>query len=340
KNYFAPGSEFANVFNLVMALGIVKALYHISGDPEVEEFLYKELMGNRKYLDKVVEAESSKEVDYIFMGVKTNFSNVNMIAIALFLNVFYENDPEVLAIMRDFMEKRWWDSEGVLQSVVNLKQPYFHALYLAMTDKGTKKEIVDEAAALLGAFSLEPYLNEERINCDEDELKAKKCLAIDGKTELIIQPNTNRGGWPVAYEALDPSIRPPSDFNARTDPFEVNGGGGKRINPGGDLHAAYWLLRYLDWMETGDAAVSQFARKHMPVGGYTDIPEEFEADTVEPADDITDVAEIVPETVEKKGGGCEIGHGSLISAFLLIFSLLVFFRIRRSGIPSATRSMK
>ena len=107
----------------------------------------------------------------------------------------------------------------------------------------------------------------------EQEVQAGECLAVDGKTVIDLQAETNRGGRPIATEALDPSIRPPSNFNARTDPFEVNGGEGSGLNPGGDLNSAYWLMRYLPERGPGEAAVSPLAREHMPVGGPPPQPD-------------------------------------------------------------------
>jgi hypothetical protein len=338
-----PDSGMYNVFNLIMGIGILKGLYHVSGDPEAEKFLYEELLGKRKYLENVPTKDTQGGTDYIYMAVKTNFSNVNMIAIALFLNIFFEKDSEVLSKMREFMEHRWWNYEGVLQTARSLKQPYFHALYLAMTDRGTDQQIADEAAKYLKMFSLEPYVNEPRINCDEQELEAKKCIAIDGKTVLTIQPELNRGGWPVATEPLDPTIRPGSDFDARTDPFEVNGNGSTRINPGGDLNTAYWLLRYLPVQEKGKAVQSKFARDHMPVGGFPVKPEEDEIqqeDAIPEAEDIqtNDIfqEQIITEKEtdaalpgKKTGGGCSMSsQTSSIFVMILIFSVFLVFNRR------------
>ncbi|NOZ01855.1 MAG: hypothetical protein GXP54_08210 [Deltaproteobacteria bacterium] len=333
KVYMAPGSPIYNVFNLIMGLGIVKGLYHVCGDAESEAFLYQELLGKRDYLGMLPKPGDSETLDYLYVGANTNFSNVNMIAIALFLNIYFENDPEVLDVFRTYMEKRWWDEPGVAQSAIHDKQPYFHALYEAMTDKGSDPARTQEAAALLKAFTLDPYTDEQRLNCDDGELAAGKCTAIDGATVLTLQKSPNRGGHPVATQALDPSIRPPSNFDARTDPFEVNGGGGgKGLNPGGDLHAAYWIMRYLPVRKAGDAAVSPEARVHMPVGGPLSPPEGLVSDATQPADNAPPTSESVAmDTNDNPGGGCSAdgpaGNGGwpvpllLMAAFAMVATL-------------------
>lgn len=336
KTYFPPDSDFINVFNMIMALGIVKGLYHVSNDPEAERYLYEELLGKRGYLDYIPVTEGGSSLDYIYMGAKTNFSNVNMIAIALFLNIYFENDQEVLKKMRAFMENLWWNRKDTLQSAINLKQPYFNALYLAMTDKGTDFYLVKETAKLLKAFNVELYLNEERINCDEKELQAKECIAVDEKTVLKIQDEVNHGGHPVAFEALDPSIRPPSDFDARTDPFEVNGGGGKRINPGGDLNSAYWMLRFLDEQKPGNGARSPFVRKHMPVGGWKSEAEAIQLEKILEETDMWEISDEQPissetkEESDKDSGNkaCMFSHNrnNLCYFFIVIVFLIICFR--------------
>ncbi|MGM0577972.1 MAG: hypothetical protein ACQEXJ_19755 [Myxococcota bacterium] len=72
--------------------------------------------------------------------------------------------------------------------------------------------------------------------------------------------------WHVFYVAtggegiVARGIRPPSNFDARSAPFKVNGGGGDRLNPGGDLLASYWIARYMQVNAPGETNVSPFAR--------------------------------------------------------------------------------
>jgi len=165
---------------------------------------------------------------------------------------------------------------------------------------------------------------------------------VDGKTVIQVSELTNRGDHPIAVEPLDPSIRPPSNFDARTDPFEVNGGGGRSIMPGGDLQAAYWLLRWLDVREPGEIARSPNARMHRPAvevpadpapeaGG--DVPGTEDAEAAEDAAARTDVPETdgsegtvyqpEPQTGSSSGcmagawGGAWAGFLPALAAFLL-----------------------
>jgi hypothetical protein len=165
------------------------------------------------------------------------------------------------------LEDGWWDREGERHSASRSKQPLWHAVYASVTDEGVSGALVEELADLLLGFDLGPYWNDERINCDEDELDQGECLAVDGSTVITLAGQPDDGRW-MATEALHPSIRPPSNFDARSNPFRVNGGGGLRLNPGGDLLAAYWIGRYMQAESPGASNQSPNARDHGPVAAW------------------------------------------------------------------------
>ncbi len=86
-------------------------------------------------------------------------------------------------------------------------------------------------------------------NCDAAEIGQGSCLAIDGQTAITLDSVPGWGGGPVARDPVPKSLRPPSNFEWRSDPRGVNGGGSNRLNPGGDFLAAYWPLRRLGLVE-------------------------------------------------------------------------------------------
>jgi hypothetical protein len=263
--YFEEGTSF-NRFNTIMAIGIIEGLFHVSGDPELESYLYEDLLDERGFLDMLTATQSEGAIDYVYLGINTNWDDPDMTAIALWLGIYLERDPEVTDVLRSYLENGWWDREGESFLAKNAKQPLWNVIYMTLTNRGVNAALVDASADLLLGFSLGPYWNDQRINCDSDELAAGQCLAIDGKTILTIA-GQDSGGTYMASEALHPSIRPPSNFNSRSNPFEVNGGGGNRLNPGGDLLAAYWIGRYMQLTASGEVNLSPFARSHMPLGG-------------------------------------------------------------------------
>ena len=84
--------------------------------------------------------------------------------------------------------------------------------------------------------------------CDEDEIAARTCIAVDGVTVINIPPLDARGDKPAAFEPLPMRIRPPSNYYWRSNPYEVNSeaphGEGDRMVGGVDFRFAYWMGRW------------------------------------------------------------------------------------------------
>jgi len=319
ESIYLPSSF--NRFNLLLAIGALEALFHVTGDPVIEEYLYKELLADRGFLEMVL--DERKAIDYIYEGRATNIDNPDMTAVALFVALFVEPDAEVASVLRQYLETGLWDVEGEIFTARVAKQPLWHMVYMASTDQGVSQALVDETADLLEGFSLGPYWNDERINCDEQELEAMHCIAIDGATELTLIGNGERGGM-LASEALHPRIRPPSNFDSRSHPFAVNGGGGMRLNPGGDMLGTYWMGRYLQHNAAGEVNLSAFARDHMPVGGGdadsdadTDVDTDTDSDTDSDAD-------------SDSGSGCNAAGGAAQDAAVLGLMAVLWLIRRRS----------
>lgn len=297
KIYLPEDTDSYNLFNLFMAIGTLKAMHHVSGDPEIEAFLYEELLGRRGFLEKARDWRGDNAFNYIYMDKNTNTDNPDLTSVALFITLFCETDPEIRAVWQDFLEEGWWNREGQFQTAARSKQPFWHAIYLAMTERGTSKALVEELSNLIKGFPMGPYWDDRVQNCDAEELAAMKCVAVDNKTILNLVKVEN--GNALADEALDPRIRPPSDFNARSNPFGVNGGGnGLRLNPGGDILAAYWMARYFNARETGESQVSAHARDHMSVWSETEpTPETTPEEKPDAIDDSGDQDATEPETI-------------------------------------------
>lgn len=322
KIYATPDQGIYNLFNLMMSWGIVKGLLHISGDPDLEAFLYEDLLADREYPAKLNKEHEDQALDYIFVGFNTNTDNPDMTAVALWLALYTENDPETAAHLRKFMENSWWDRPAEHHSARLSKQVYWHAIYLTLTAEGADPALIEELRDLLEGYELGPYWNHQRINCDDGELEAGECLAVDGKTVLTIEGLNEQWGW-LATEALHPSIRPPSNFDARSNPFEVNGGQTgdvTRLNPGPDLLAAYWIARYQQANAAGKANVSPFARDHMPIGGWPDQP-----DVVDASQDAVSDVPAVPDTGPSSNGGSSCAAGSSKGADTPVVFLIVAF---------------
>ncbi len=311
KIYMPEDSATFNRFNTVAAIGVMKGLYHVSGDPELERYIYRDMLEEREFLDMLSREKGA--VDYIYLGKGTNFDDPDMTAVALWLALYTEKDPEVRAPLENFLEHGWWAPEDeAVFCASRSKQPLWNIIYLTITENGANQSLAEQTASLLTGFSLGPYFNDRVENCDEDEIATGECTAIDGQTVLHLVGKTGSGDW-MADEALDPRIRPPSNFNARSNPFVVNGGGGKLLNPGGDLLAAYWMGRYFELSEAGSANISPNARDHMPLGGWPD-------------GGMTDGG--TGSTDDSGGCSCSHTHQKTPAVFLLMLLLLAIRRTR------------
>jgi hypothetical protein len=258
-------STIRNGFNAAMALAIVRAAYHVSGDPDLGRYYYEELVGRRD-----LPAQMAQNAGALFVGVPTNYSNANMLAISLALLGRIETDPYVRQRLDQTLAKQFWDT-GDSRDVSHVKQAWFDAVWGAYASAGDKGILDARIRENLGGFQDAPAFNRERINCDMQELMAGTCLAIDGKTTIVLAQGSGWNGKEVAADIVPMSVRPDSNFLWRSDPHQVNGGGSNRMNPGGDFVAAYYLARVSDTQAFSNR--SPFARPPLPYergGGETD----------------------------------------------------------------------
>jgi MYXO-CTERM domain-containing protein len=232
-------SALKNGFNAAMALGVVRAAYHVSGDAEIGRYYYEELVGRRD-----LPRDMASNAGGAFVGAGTNFSNVNMLALSLALLGRTETDPYVRAKLDETLAKQFW-STGDTRDVSHTKQAWFDAVYASYATGASP--VGDRIHENLLGFQDAPAFERDRTNCDDAEIASGTCLAVDGTTTLKLMKDRGWGGGVVADAVVPMSVRPDSDFQWRSDPFAVNGKGDPTLmDPGGDFLAAYWLARLSD----------------------------------------------------------------------------------------------
>lgn len=249
--------EPSNGFNAVMSLGMLRTLYHVSGEPKIWA-RYHELITKRRYLE-VMERSLA---ELVYFGEITNYSVVNMAFIAAYGLLRYEPDPELALRVRRIVEAQLYDV-GVDRDARGLGMSFFDLIFAAFREDGIEgigAEAVADALRMLEAHAAAPYWDDRVQNCDLAEIEALDCELLDG-TRIRISPRRGYGGERVvAVEPVPVAVRPPADYMWRSDPHEVNGGGKDRMNYGGDFHAAYWLGRYIQASSSGLDNVSPIAR--------------------------------------------------------------------------------
>ena len=252
-----------NGFNSVMALGVIKTIAFITGGQRFKDF-FDELIEQEDFLRYV-----DQTYKFVNVGPYTNWSNINMAFCAIYPLLRYEAENDLFEYWQAVLQDDLWDSYFPGWPVSRTHQGYFAVIHAAFAQDGTDNTAADWAAEDLSGFPVPPYWNAPYIeNCDEDEIAAGVCLAVDGTT-VIELAGIDIGGqfyfWPghgddpQAQEPVPRNVRPPSNFNWRSSPYEVNGGGGWRLNPGGDFHGAYWFGRYLRRGNTARINVSSNA---------------------------------------------------------------------------------
>jgi len=235
----SAGASNQNGWNALAALGVVRTLLHITGDPALRAFYYDQLIGERDFPRLMVSGPAHVGAMYQDGAAgDTNFSNVNMAFVSAWGVLRYETDPDLRARFHQVFASELWDLDHPHDGA-SIQQAFFNLIRSGLG--GDDPAVTAAAADQLGEFVAPPYFDYAVENCDAGELAAGSCVAIDGETEItLIEPGDDH-----SRTALPKRLRPPSNFEWRSDPRSVNGGGGIRLNPGGDLRSAYWLGRIL-----------------------------------------------------------------------------------------------
>lgn len=304
-----------NGFNAVMSLGMMRTLYHITGDTDVGEHYYR-LIEERGYLDA-----AELNITLVYVGTITNYSNVNMAMVAMYGLLRYETEMLYALRARGILETLLY-APGENREAAGLGQSWFDFLYAGFRVGGNGSDgasAVTRGIQTLREFDMPPYWQTDVINCDEAELAAMSCVAVDGVTPITIAETLGRGGIPVATEPLPKRLRPDDNFEWRSDPHRVNGTAGSRLNPGGGFHGAYWMGRYLQQGDSGFHNVSPLARERTPVPPPTDGGVVDDASVPLDAGVAVDAAGVDAGEVTDGGGGCSVGSLGVTGWWVLLF---------------------
>ncbi|HUT52229.1 MAG TPA: fibronectin type III domain-containing protein [bacterium] len=236
-------------FEAIMGLGFIRVLYHITGDEKLRAYYYDELIERRRWHEFILESPWTMAD----MGYATNFSNVNMVFVAYYNAIRYESDPAVRLNLQMSLETVLWDN-GNIRQPREMQQPWYDFIYASLRYGGNPAAEVAGGIQTLEQWPEPPNFNDPVINCDPDEIAQGWCLAINGVDVIeLAPPEFRQAGDLVAEQVVPRRVRPHSNFDWRSNPYSVNGGGnGRQLNPNGEMLAAYWMGRY---MRTGTSPV-------------------------------------------------------------------------------------
>jgi len=238
-----------NGFYTIMALGVLGVLAEVAGDPDLDTYLYRDLIEHREF------AQIAREnLLLVNMEEVTNFSNYNMAFDGAWLSLRFIEDEQARADLREALATQLYDTPGKKFQPVEQQQSFYDLVYIAgMCDASADspcktepdQEAIDRAVETLREFPEPPFFEYERINCDEAEIQSGSCVAEDG-TQLTVLGEVGRNGDLITAEPLPMRIRPPSNYYWRSNPYKPNGGSaGSGMYAGPDFRLAYWMGRFI-----------------------------------------------------------------------------------------------
>ncbi len=240
-----------NGFYTIMSLGIIGALADVASDPEIDAYLYDQLIDQREFA--IIARDNMLEVN---MQEVTNFSNFNMAFDGAWLALRHiRQDEDARAAIREAVAVQLYDTPGKSFQPVETGQSFFDLTYVtgdcdASSEWGCRNEpdqaAVDRAIQTLREFPAPPFWEFERINCDQQEIDSGDCVAIDGQTALTVLGEVGRNGDLIVAEPLPMRLRGPSNFYWRSNPYSPNGGSdGPGMFAGPDFRLGYWMGRWV-----------------------------------------------------------------------------------------------
>jgi hypothetical protein len=243
---YLPGAQ--NGFQALMALGIVGAFGYVAELPDIDGYVYDQLIGQRK-----LDTMARDNLIGVDQGTMSNYSNYNMAFDAGWLAHRYLCQDAPRAVVRTAVETSLYARPGKTRQPAEQKMTMYDFTYVTAHGGATPEQplgTVDEDAVTRGLETMQqfpdaPFWEVGVTNCDDAEIAASLCTANDGTT-LHLLGYVGRGGTLVSAEPVPMKTRPPSNYFWRTDPYLVNGGGdGTRLLPANDLRFTYWMGRWV-----------------------------------------------------------------------------------------------
>jgi len=248
RSLYVPG--FNNGFHAIMALGIVGSFVYAAEDPELDSYLYEELIKERD-----IPRIAAEDMIYINMGSGSNWSNYNMALTSAWLAHRYINDEYTRAKVKESIDVQLYDTPGADYKPVEQKMSLYDFIYAASEVNVTAFQLPDgeipqtafaNGMETLRGFHNAPYWDFPVVNCDESETANPPCQCeLNDGTMVTYLGNVGRGDADMCDQAIPRSVKHPDNYEWRSNPYRPNGGGdGSGLMSGVDFRIAYWLGRY------------------------------------------------------------------------------------------------
>ncbi len=248
--------DFENGFHATMALGIVAAWVFVTGDPDLEAWLYDDLIGRRGF-PQIIAEQASILLD---MGIKSNYSNYNMAFTGIWLAFRYLEDPDALATLRTAVRDQIYARPDHTRQPDEIGYSFYDFIYAAgragmnpWWPMATEPEAdaVARGVTTLREFSDAPYWDFGKVlcpeavcDCDDTSVDNQECTALDG-TELTVLGCIGRNCDLITLEPIPMRTLGPSNYHWRSNPYRPNReGSGASLLPAVDFRIAYWMGRH------------------------------------------------------------------------------------------------
>ncbi len=232
-----------NGMNAVMSLGITAALARASQDPEAATWIADQLLAERDLPGLIAEY-----VTVIDIGRGNNYSGHNMAFLGGYLVERHLCDPAARAAVGQGMKALYHRPDRDWQPIEQGQALYdLVAAKAALDADGTLDEdAVSRMVSTLSAFPAAPYWDLGTAHCDADEIEAGACLAEDGTTMIPLADGPGRNDALVSSAPIPWSIRPPSNYHWRSNPYQVDrGGDGTTLLSAVDFRFVHWSARWM-----------------------------------------------------------------------------------------------
>jgi len=242
--------SFKNGFHAIMALGTVGAFVYAASDPELDSYLYDELIKERD-IPKI----AAEDMIYINMGSGSNWSNYSMALTSAWLAHRYIDDEYTRTKVKESIDVQLYDTPGEAFKPVEQKMSLYDFVYAASEVNYTAFNLPDgtvpqtafaNGMETLQGFHNAPYWDYQVINCDETETANPPCpCELNDGTVVTYLGLVGRGDADMCDQVIPRTVKHPDNYEWRSNPYRPNGGGdGSGLMSGVDFRIAYWLGRY------------------------------------------------------------------------------------------------
>ncbi len=244
-------SHSLNGFSSLLALSILRTVYHMTGDVRFDDFYADTLLCERGE-HNTFRNTFTLEVYVPLLYYWNNYFNFHMAWVAIFNLLRFEPLPAYRQLYQEALEDRMWTDPNGYKDVKEWRHIEYSMMYLALKAGGYDpfhpEDILafDDMLLSMEEYPPSPFWDHPVDACGDDneqccepgEFPCTKKYRIDGIRTSF--------GRLSATEPVHLYERPPNYYWMEKNPYRLQGGGySDEEFPGIGLRMGYWMGRYL-----------------------------------------------------------------------------------------------